>query len=187
MPRHTCIIRICKHARINHKHAETARESAAHCATLTAASPSNIRTVMNHLAEKRTELVQTIEQQSPATERKIRHATNLCCIGLQLACLSWAPVAMAQAPIRDRSDAVAPIEGARRAADAARNALVAAENRQAAAISRRKQAEEAMAAAQKEIEAARIEESGAGAELARSRQADEKARAALSRVLDVGK
>ncbi len=44
-----------------------------------------------------------------------------------------------------------------------------------------------MAAAQKEIEAARIEESGADVELARSRQSDEKARAALGRVLDAGK
>ena len=95
--------------------------------------------------------------------------------------------AHAQAPIRDRSEAVSPIDGARRAADRANDALTAAENRINAAQARADKAKQALAAAGKEQEAANIEQAAAASELLRARKADSEAREALARAIDARK
>lgn len=95
--------------------------------------------------------------------------------------------AHAQAPIRDRSEAVSPIDGARRAADRANDALTAAENRINAAKARAGKAEQALAAAGKEQEAAKIEQAAAESELLRARKAESEAREALARAIDARK
>ena len=96
-------------------------------------------------------------------------------------------MAHSQAPIRERSEAVSGIDGARRAADVARNGLVAADARQTEAIARVKKAEDTLLAAQKEIEAARSEKAAAERAQEAARTADESARAALARALDARK
>ena len=96
-------------------------------------------------------------------------------------------MAHAQAPIRDRSEAVSPIDGARRAADRANDALTAAENRINGAKARAGKAEQALAAAGKEQEAAKIEQAAAESELLRARKADSEAREALARAIDARK
>lgn len=96
-------------------------------------------------------------------------------------------MAHSQAPIRERSDAVSGIDGARRAADVARNGLVAADSRQSEANARVKKAEDNLLAAQKEIEAAHTEKATADRAQEAARAADEKARAALARALDARK
>ena len=96
-------------------------------------------------------------------------------------------MAHSQAPIRERSDAVSGIDGARRAADVARNGLVAADSRQSEANARVKKAEDSLLAAQKEIAAARTEKAAADRAQEAARTADERARAALARALDARK
>lgn len=96
-------------------------------------------------------------------------------------------VAHSQAPIRERSEAVSGIDGARRAADVARNGLVAADSRHAEASARVKKAEDGLLAAQKEIEAARTEKAAADRAQEAARKADDEARAALARALDARK
>lgn len=96
-------------------------------------------------------------------------------------------MAHSQAPIRERSEAVSGIDGARRAADAARNGLAAADSRHAEANARVKNAEDGLLAAQKEIEAARPERAAAERAQEAARKADEQARAALARALDARK
>ena len=96
-------------------------------------------------------------------------------------------LAHAQAPIRERSDAVSPIDGARRAADLARNGLVAAQLRSAEATTRLQKAEDALKAAQKEIDAARLEKSAADRAQDTAKTTDDQARAGLARALDARK
>ena len=96
-------------------------------------------------------------------------------------------VAHAQAPIRERSEPVSGLDGARRAADVARNGLVAADSRHAEATARVKKAEDGLLAAQKEIEAARTEKAAADRAQEAARKANEQARAALARALDARK
>ncbi|MBL8384678.1 MAG: hypothetical protein JNM90_16470 [Burkholderiales bacterium] len=94
---------------------------------------------------------------------------------------------LAQAPVRDRSESVTPLEGARRAADVARDNLEAAQHRQEAALARQRKADEALAAAQKEQAAARDEGAAAAAALAAARKAEADAREALARTLESGR
>jgi len=96
-------------------------------------------------------------------------------------------LAHSQAPIRERSEAVSGIDGARRAADAARNGLVAADSRHAEATARVKKAEDGLLAAQKEIDAARTEKAAADRAQKAAGHADDQARAALARALDARK
>ena len=95
--------------------------------------------------------------------------------------------AHAQAPIRERGEAVSPIDGARRAADRASDALASAENRRSAAQARIAKAEQALAAARKEQDAANIEHAAAESELIRARKSEAEAREALVRALDARK
>lgn len=101
--------------------------------------------------------------------------------------LTGLDMAHSQAPIRERSEPVSGIDGARRAADTARSGLVAADTRQAEATARVKKAEDSLLAAQKEIEAARSEKAAADRAQVTARSADENARAALARALDARK
>ncbi len=107
--------------------------------------------------------------------------------GALVLALLGAGTAYPQAPIRERSDAVSAIDGARRAADLARNGLVAADARRNEATARVKKAEEGLLAAQKEIEASRIEKAAADRAQEAARAADDLARAALVRALDARK
>jgi hypothetical protein len=92
--------------------------------------------------------------------------------------------ASAQAPIRERSDAVSTIDAARRAADAAHNATVGAQSRLAEAGARVQRATEAAAAARKEEDAARAEHAAALDAVARARSGENRAQAALTRALE---
>ena len=115
------------------------------------------------------------------------HAKKPCAAAaILLACVGSQP-SHAQAPILDRSESAAPVDGARRAADVARNALATAESRANAAAERRKKAEAALIEANTELEAARKEASAAASEVARARKADAEARAALGRLLEARK
>lgn len=96
-------------------------------------------------------------------------------------------MAHSQAPIRERSEAVSGIDGARRAADAARNGVVAADSRHAEATARVKKADDGLLAAQKEVAAAITEKAAADRAQEAARKADEQARAALARALDARK
>lgn len=95
--------------------------------------------------------------------------------------------AHAQAPIRERSETVSPIDGARRAADRATDALSTADQRRNAANSRYEKAQQAWAAARKEQDAAKIEQTAAESELLRAHKSAAEAREALARALDARK
>lgn len=117
----------------------------------------------------------------------VRIARYVALSGLACACLVHtllAPVAWAQAPIRERSEAAPGVEGLRRVAATTRNELATAEARHKSAQAEQKRAEAAHAAAAKELAAARSETERAQSELAAARAADQEARAALNRALD---
>ena len=133
---------------------------------------------------KCTTYVHMANDMSPITARTGRYAKKLCgAVAMTLVSIA-ASVSHAQAPIRDRSESAAPVEGARRAADVAANALTAAETRANIASERRKKAEAALIEAQRELEAARQESTAATAEVTKTRKADAEARAALGKLLD---
>jgi len=133
---------------------------------------------------KCTDLVTAKTWAGPIPVRQRLHAKKLCG-ATTLVFLSFAAnFAYAQAPIRDRSESAAPVEGARRAADVAANALAAAESRLNLASERHKKAEAALTEAQRELDAARRESASASAEVTKARKVDAEARAALGKLLD---
>jgi hypothetical protein len=93
-------------------------------------------------------------------------------------------ISFAQAPIRERSDAVPAIDAARRSADAAHNATVGAQARLTQAEARLRRANEAAAAARKEEEAARAEQAAATEALASAKNSETQAQAGLTRTLE---
>jgi hypothetical protein len=115
------------------------------------------------------------------------YAKKLCGTSVLIALSLCTTSLHAQAPVRDRSEAASPVDGARRAADAARDSLATAESRSSAAATRRKKADAALAGAKREVEAARQDEAAATTEILRARKADEDARAALGKLLELRK
>jgi hypothetical protein len=93
-------------------------------------------------------------------------------------------IALAQAPIRERSDTVSTIDAARRAADAAHNAAVGAQSRLIEAEARVRRATEAAGAARKEEQAARAEQAAAAEALAGAKISETQAQAGLTRALE---
>lgn len=118
---------------------------------------------------------------------KVFCAKKLCSVAAITIAALGIPNAHSQAPIRDRSEAATPVEGARRAADVAGHALTAAESRAKIAAERRKKAEAALVEANNEMEAARREANAATSEVAKTRKADAEARAALAKLLEARK
>ena len=82
----------------------------------------------------------------------------------------------AQAPIRERGEAAAPVDGARRAFDTARDALWIAQTAERNRVQRTEIANRAYGVAKKELDEARAAQKSAAAELARGAETDRRAR-----------
>ena len=84
-------------------------------------------------------------------------------------------IAGAQAPIRERGEAAAPVDGARRAFDTARDALSIAQTAERNRVQRTEIANRAYGVAKKELDEARAAQKGAATELARAAETDRRA------------
>ena len=93
-------------------------------------------------------------------------------------------IAGAQAPIWERGEAAAPVDGARRAAETAHDALSIAQTAERNALQRTEIANRAYGVAKKELDEAHAVQKAAAVELTRAVETDRRARAALTRALD---